>query len=402
MTIEIRAAAPEEAAPFRQVMGHAFGFDPNEKTLDRFHSLWEPERSRNAYDDGKMVATLGVISLQLTVPGAALPAAGTSMVAVLPSHRRQGLLRKMMLAHLDDVAEHEEPIAALWASESSIYGRFGFGTASSAVDVTAPTAHRRFHRLAPEPASVDLITSEQARTLLPAIHDKLRTSWPGMFARSEAWWSGRWFFDPEGERDGATRLRFGLSSLGDGYVIYRQKEKWTAGNPDGELLVSDLVAETPESWSGLWSFILNHDLATKVTANLRSPQDPLFGFLAAPRRTSLRPGDGLWVRLHDPAKALAARSYLVEGELVIEAHDPLNDRVHTLFLEAGPDGASCTPTDRQPEIVLDLEDLGAVYLGWSRLRSFARAGRLSGDHHALARADNMFSWDPAPWCPEIF
>lgn len=402
MSIEIRPAAPEEAASFRRVMGHAFGFDPSENTLDRFHTLWEPERSRNAYEGEKMVATLGAFSLQLTVPGAVLPAGGTTMVAVLPTHRRQGLLRKMMLSHLDDVAEHEEPIAALWASESSIYGRFGFGTASNAIDVTAPTAQAGFHRLAPDPAPVELINSDQARAVLPAIHDKLRPTWPGMYARNESWWSGRWFLDPEGERDGATSLRFGLSSHGDGYVIYRQKERWTAGNPNGEIVVSDLLAETPESWSGLWAFILNHDLAKEVTANLRSPQDPLFNFLAAPRSTTLRPGDGIWVRLHDPVKALAARHYSAEGELVIEAHDPLDGRVHRLLLETGPEGASCSQTDREPEIVLDLEDLGAVYLGWARLRSFARAGRLSGDHQALARADAMFSWDPAPWCPEIF
>ena len=402
MTIEIRPAAPEEAASFRRVMGHAFGFDPNEKTLDRFHSLWEPARSRNAYDGGKMVATLGAFSLQLSVPGAVLPAAGTSMVAVLPSHRRRGLLRKMMLSHLDDVAEHEEPVAALWASESSIYGRFGFGTASSAVDVTAPTAHGRFHRLAPEPAPVELISADEARAVVPQIQDKIRSTWPGMFARNEAWWSGRWFLDPEGERAGASSRRYGVTSHGDGYVIYRQKEKWTAGNPDGEVMVEDLVAETPESWSGLWAFVLNHDLASQVTANLRSPHDPLFNFLAGPRRTSLRPGDGIWVRLQDPVRALASRRYFAEGDLVIEAHDPLDERVHTLLLEAGPEGASCSATDREPEIVLDLEDLGAVYLGWSRFRSFARAGRLSGDQQALARADALFSWDPAPWCPEIF
>jgi predicted acetyltransferase len=308
----------------------------------------------------------------------------------------------MMLAHLQDVTERSEPIAALWASESSIYGRFGFGAASTSVDVKVPTNHTRFHRLAPEPAAVELISSEQAKTTLPAIQDKIRTTWPGMFARSEAWWGGRWFLDPEAERDGGTSRRFGISAAADGYVIYRQKSKWSEGNPSGELVVDDLVAETPESWAGLWSFILNHDLTGQVTADLRSPQDPLISFLAAPRRTTMRPGDGLWVRLQDPARALASRRYSVEGELVIEAHDPLDDRTHTLALEGGPDGAICATTDRSPEIVMDLEDLGAVYLGWARLRSFARSGRLSGDHAALARADAMFAWDPAPWCPEIF
>ncbi|MGH8924325.1 MAG: GNAT family N-acetyltransferase [Acidimicrobiia bacterium] len=141
MTIEVRPAAFDDADSFRQVMAHAFGFDPNEKTHERFQTMWEPDRSRCAYDDGKMVATLGTFSLQLSVPGAVLPAGGTSMVAVLPSHRRQGLLRKLMVAHLQDVDEREEPLAALWASESSIYGRFGFGTASSSVDIKAPTAY---------------------------------------------------------------------------------------------------------------------------------------------------------------------------------------------------------------------------------------------------------------------
>ncbi len=149
---------------------------------------------------------------------------------------------------------------------------------------------------------MELITSDEARTVLPPIQDKIRSGWPGMFARNEAWWAGRWFLDLEAERDGATSLRFGVTSHGDGYVIYRQKNRWSEGNPGGEVVVDDLVAETPESWSGLWTFVLNHDLTSQVIADLRSAQDPLLDFLAAPRRTSLRPGDGLWVRLHDPAR----------------------------------------------------------------------------------------------------
>lgn len=402
MAIEIRPADPEEAQSFAKTMGLVFAWDPPPENVERFQRTWEPTRSQCAFDDGQMVATLGTFSLELTIPGGPIPAGGTTQVSVLPSHRRRGLLRRLITAHLAEVREREEMVAALWASESSIYGRFGFGTASSSVEMSIPVRHAAFHRLAPAPAGVRLLSIEEAKEVLPPLHARIAPTWPGFFARKPEWWDARWFSDLPSDRSGASPIRVAVTQEGDGYVVYRQKSHWSDGNPSGELIVKDLIAQSPEAWSGLWSFVLNHDLVGTVEADLRPSQEPLLAMLAAPRRASVRPTDGIWIRLNDPAPALAARRYSTEGELVIEAHDPLDTSTHTLALEGGPEGATCEPTDRPPDLVLDIEDLASAYLGWSRFRALARAGRVGGDQQALALADAMFAWDPLPWCPEIF
>lgn len=402
MAIEIRPAEPAEYSDFAQTMGRVFAWDPEPAGVERFQTTWEPERSHCAYDDGKMVATLGTFSLMLTVPGGAIPAAGTTQVSVLPSHRRQGLLRKLMTAHLGEVADRGEPVVALWASESSIYGRFGFGAASASVELKVPTQYRAFHRLAPEPSPVQLISLEEAKEVVPPIHARIAATWSGMPVRRPNWWNARWFSDLPSDRRGSSAFRVAVSKAGDGFVFYRQKSQWSGGNPGGELIVTDLMAQSPESWAGLWSFVLSHDLVGSVEADLRPAEDPLLQMLAAPRRAAAVPSDGIWTRLNDTAGALAARRYAVDGELVIESHDPFDGSTKTVRLEGGPEGATCKATDRAPDLVLDAEDLGSAYLGWSRFRSLARTGRVGGDQAALTLADAMFGWDPLPWCPEVF
>jgi predicted acetyltransferase len=383
-------------------MSRNFGDEPRPEGNEHFLRNWEPERSFCAYEDGTMVATSGAFSLELTVPGSAARAGGTTMVSVQTTHRRQGVLRNMMSAHLRDVTDRGEPLAALWASEDSIYGRFGFGTASLQTDLTIPHHFGSFHRLAPSPAAVRLIELDAARKELPLIYDRVRSVWPGFYDRKEGWWEERWFYDDPDRRGGFSRRRYAVTTDGDGYVVYRQKSQWERGNAAGELTVLELIGTTPESWAGLWRFALDHDLTTEVKAYLRSTADPILGYLEAPRRASLRPTDGIWVRVHDPVIALAARRYQIEGRIVFEIHDPFFDRTIKVELEGGPDGAECRVTKRPPDLVLDMEDLGACYLGWARFRSLARGGRVGGERQSLAKADIMFGWDPVPWCPEIF
>lgn len=402
MAIEIRASSSEEAETFRTVTSHNFGAEPRAGGEERLLRIWEPERSYCAYDEGTMVATSGAFSLELSVPGGIARAGGTTMVSVQPTHRRQGLLRRMMSAHLSDVTEREEPLAALWASESSIYSRFGFGVASQATALTIPVQFGSFHKLAPPPSAVLLLELDAARQTIPPLYDKMRVLYPGFFNRKEGWWEERWFDDDPERRGGLSGRRFVVTADGDGYAIYRQKAQWEEGNSTGELTVLDLIGTTPESWSALWSFVLSHDLTAKVKADLRSMADPILDYLAAPRRTNQRPSDGIWVRVHDPVRALAARRYQVEGAIVFEIHDPFLDRQLTVALDGGPDGAQCRESTRSPDVVLDIIDLGACYLGWARFRHLARAGRVGGEQQALALADHMFGWHPQPWCPEIF
>ena len=117
-----------------------------------------------------------------------------------------------------------------------------------------------------------------------------------------------------------------------------------------------------------------------------------------------RPGGStnLWVRIMDVPRALEARSYSAPIDLVFEVHDPMGDIDGRYHLMASTEGAECSRTDAEASITLDAEDLGAIYMGRSRLRALSRVGRLQGDPDSLAAADAAFTWDPQPWCPEVF
>ena len=91
-----------------------------------------------AFEEGQIVGGAGAFPFELSVPGGSLPCAGVTAVGVHPTHRRRGVLRSMMDAQLRDVHERGEPIAALWASEETIYGRFGYGIASWAGELKVP------------------------------------------------------------------------------------------------------------------------------------------------------------------------------------------------------------------------------------------------------------------------
>lgn len=310
-----------------------------------------------------------------------------------------------MEVHLSSVSDHDEPIAALWASESEIYGRFGFGRASDSIDITISRAAPEFSRHASSDSEVRVIDVDEARRIVPQLHESYRSTQPGMFARSLDWWEARVFSDPANRRGGYTGSRWVVteSAVGvDGYARYRSKPGVRDGHFDGSLRIDEMFAMHPRGWVSLWDYFLNHDMVAEFTALTRSPQDPIFDLLEGPRRAQPIWRDGLWIRVMDVPKALTARSYSSEFAGVIDVQDPMGISGGRFRLEATPEGASCTPTDHDPDITLDIEDLGAVYLGRPGFRRLARAGRLQGTTETLTSADLAFGWDPQPWCPEIF
>jgi predicted acetyltransferase len=403
MAVVFRAIEPDEYPDLVRTMGLAFGFDPPED--DHFRHLLPLERTVVGFDGSTMVSTAAAFSLDMTVPGGTVPCGGTTVVSVTPSHRRRGLLRGMMRTHLDEVLEREEAIAALWASDSAIYGRFGYGQAALSYDLGVRRDHVELHRLAPRPAPVRNIDAIEAEKLFVPFYEEIRTSTPGFYARSPVWWEHRVLADSEHRREGATAYRFGVVDGPDGiagYVQYRIKSDWDDSHGAGKVLVKDLFGTTPESWAGLWSYVLNHDLISEITASHRSPQDPLFELLAGTRRAKAQRFDSLWVRIMDVPRALEARSYSAPADVVFDVHDPMGDIDGRYHLVASTQGAECTRTDAEPSITLDAEDLGGVYMGRSRLRALSRIGRLQGHPEALAAADAAFTWEPQPWCPEVF
>lgn len=406
MSIEIRGITSEQHLDFIRAMSTPFGFDlePDEEEADlaRFAGYFETDRARCAYDGKQIVGTLGAFSFQMAVPGAAVACAGTTMVTVSPTHRRRGLLRRLMEAHFEDAREHGDPIAALWASDSAIYGRFGYGVATMGAAAKIDRNHVGFHRLAPAPASVRAITAGEAPDLLPPVFDRVKR--PGMFERSKPWWDRR-FRDRSADRDGATAFRYAVaedSSGLTGYVQYRLKEGWTHNHGNGKVLVRELIAVDPAAAAGLWTLVLNHDLVKEIVVENRPEDDPLFALLAAGRRAAPKLTDGVYARVIDMAAAMAGRRYGADGRLGLLVRDPMDGSVAAGTLEVS-DGVGVWHRDEGPDpIELDCEDLGSAYLGRARLRMLARAGRVRGSATALGMADAMFGWDPAPWCQEEF
>lgn len=408
MSYPLRAVRPEELETFVRATEVAFGSHLHDEDVEAERLVFEADRNLAAFDGEAMVATAGARTYRLTVPGAELPTAGVTSVGVHPTHRRRGLMTAMMRRQLDDVHERGELLAALWASESAIYGRFGYGLAAPTVRLTLDK--RRSEFVVPvdrDAGRVRLLEKDAALEAFAPVYERVRPVQPGMHDRTgpSAW--RNLFVDLERHRHGASALFFALfeSAHGsEGYVAYRFKHDWAEGTPEGRVDVEELVAATPTAYAGLWRYCLDIDLAATVEAWNRPPDEPLLHMLADPRRARAQLRDGLWVRLVDVPAALAGRRYGRGDALTLEVHDqfcPWNEG--RFWLNGGPGEAECRPTTDRPDLELSAADLGAAYLGGVRFSTLARAGRVR-EHAdgALRRADAMFGWDPAPWCPDVF
>jgi predicted acetyltransferase len=400
--VEPAPITEEEITEFREAVGSAFHNDTSEHHLDRLRSVLEPVRTLVLRDDGRIVAATGIYTRRITVPGGEAPVAGVTQVGVRPTHRRRGMLTALMRRQLADVHEAgDEAIAALWASESVIYGRFGYGLASWTVDWRVATRDARF-RSEPDPAAVDLLPAPEAIERIRPIYDAARAQRPGMLDREGGWWGFR-IDDPEGDRDGAQALR---AAVTDGaYALYAGKLKFDDGQAAGEAMVREVVSTSPESHAAIWSFLLGLDLVRKLRWELAPVDDPLPHMLTEARAVkSDLYGDALWVRLVDLPRALRERTYAQPFEVVLEVADdvcPWNAGRWALRWDGAT--ASCAKTALPAALELGVAELGAVYLGGTTLDALARAGRvreLRGG--ALAAASRAFRGDREPWCPEIF
>lgn len=407
MDITVRPISKDENRVFRDRLVRVFGFDLADDADDeaRFLDAVALDRTRAAFDGDNLVGTLASFEFDVTVPGGvALPMAATTMVTVQPTHRRRGILRELMLAHLHDARAHDEPVAGLWASESSIYGRFGYGLAADMVEVELDARAIDFATTEPV-TSIRFVDGDEARELLPPIYDRVRLKRPGMLTRPDSWWKWRTFYDPDKWREGASAKRYVVHAGPDGpdgYAVYRQKEKWD-DFPEGQISIVELIAGTGEAHDALWRFLTNIDLFPKVKYWNQPVDDELHWRITEPRRVQRKISDSLWLRILDVERALRSREYPIDGSLRIGIHDAVfPDLEGTYALTVGDDGTECTRTTEEAEIYLDIDALSAIYLGGRQLWSLARAGRVHGTAATIRRADAMFSWDPAPWTTSVF
>ncbi|MDQ0812630.1 putative acetyltransferase [Streptomyces sp. B3I7] len=390
------------------------GADAQPEALAERMEPIDPARTLGAFDDTAphpCVATFRSFPQQLTaVGGTAVPADAISNVGVLPTHRRRGLLSRMMAHDLAAAKERGDVVATLVPTEYPIYGRFGFGPATHTAEwtVEVPRSGLDPRWSAPEDGGrIDLVDGADVRKLGPGLHDRLRAAQPGAVDRSDLWW-----------RAATGLVRFGRpwtepfhatfhSASGEleGLVTYTCDDEWGGGTqPQATVQVSRLIATTPAAERALWHHLCSIDLVTRVRSGHRAPDDLLPHLLPDPRAARLTTlADHLWVRILDVVRALEARTYEGEGTLVLEVVDGGGLAGGRYRLEAGADGAHCAETTEDPDLTLAVGDLAPLWLGDESAARLAALGRVWERREGAVRmADALLRTSRRPWCPDIF
>jgi predicted acetyltransferase len=386
-------------------IGHYFGWHPTEDEGRGFAKLLPFDRMLAVLEDGAIVGGTGSHLFELTVPGRPVPCAGVTVVGVLPTHRRRGLLRRMMNAQLADLRGRGEAIACLWASEETIYGRYGYGLASLMIELRLPRVWASLRAdLSGRSGRMRLVEHDDALRAFPRIYERARHSSVGFLSRSRDWWLEKPLQDsPEQRRGGGPlqRVLFELDGRPAGYALYRIAQSVEAGEWKKTVRVREAVGLDAVATREIWRFLLEIDWTTEIHARLLPIDHPLQLLVARISRAELGVQDALWVRLLDVQAALSARAYAGDGAVTLEVtSDPqFADNVGRWTIADG----DVRRRRRRPDVRLDVQALGSAYLGGFTFAQLAWAGRVEeASRGGLARADALFRTDAAPWCPEIF
>jgi predicted acetyltransferase len=409
MGIEVRNVAPDQFAAAVDVISTAFLERPDIPAVAAsMAEVWDPARTWLAWDGDRACGTFRSWATSLTVPGGAmLPAAAVAAVTVLPTHRRRGILTAMAAREHGALIERGEAVGLLYASEYRIYGRFGYAPATWVTDwVITPRA------AGPGAATTGttelMAADETAKATIREVFEAWRPRRAGEISRRDFTWDLRLGLRPEpwGESwKGWLLVHRDAQGAADGYARYKANPRWEGHQPVGDVEVVELIALDGAAYAGMVRHLLELDLVAKVKLEARAMSEPVRWLVANARAVSpADTADGLWVRLFDVPQALEARTYEREASLVLEViDDAAFGGTRRLLLDAGPDGATCRPTDRSADLTVPVAALGAAYLGGTRLRDVVLA--TGADEHrlgALAVADALLRTADEPGCSTFF
>jgi predicted acetyltransferase len=421
----IRLLTENDLPGFSLVHQHAFhGEVPTAESRANMLARFEFDRNLAAFDGPTQVGVAGIFSFQMQVPGALMPVAGVTMIAVLPTHRRRGILTSLMRRQLTDIHERGEAVAALFSSETPIYGRYGYGAASWHAFYRLHGGEGALAASAPDRDGLRLRLADpdSARAELAKVYDLVLAQRPGLYTRNDVWWHKVLTDDVSP----STPLRCLLAEDDAGplgYALFTGVPKWDGPTflADSSMDIREVMVSDPAAAAALWGDLLSRDLTTGFTAEMRPVDDPVRYLLADPRRLRTTVSDGLWVRLVDVGRALAQRRYSAPADVVIEIpadefcpHNAGRWRLTTAPAEYGapaagagfPAGglaATCERTSAPADVIAPVHALGAAYLGGTNLDTLARAGLVTETRPgAIATLSTALTWSPAPWCPYIF
>ena len=395
--LEMRTVSADEFVQWVRVESRAYGnrLDDDPEVLRPHFDL---DRSIAVFDQGNIVGGAHSHKLEMSIPGTSAVIAGVANIEVQPTHRRRGVMTMMMQHQIKDIYERGEPLAALFASESVIYGRFGYGIGSLHEQWTIERHHTGYARPYESPGRIAFVDPADIAKELPEVFRRSTMGRSAVFQRP----LHRWVRDsqaPEHKEGGPGGLFYALYEDGrkvEGYVTYRTRRP--------TLVVNELMATTKEASAALWRFCFDLDLMSCTEAIKRPLDDPLPWMLADPRRLQRSTRDALWLRLIDVSGALKLRSYMEPDRLVLEVRDdicPWNDG--GFELEGSSEGATCRASSSSPDLVISVSALASAYLGTVTFSTLAGAGSVEErTPGALLRANRMFAVQYQPWTPHSF
>ncbi|MGV9450023.1 GNAT family N-acetyltransferase [Streptomyces sp. NPDC003635] len=408
--IDVRPITEAEQPDWHRAVNTGFLREPtlSEEQLAAREAWFVPGRVLGAFDGGRCVATFRSFDQRLTaVGGAEVPSDAITNVTVSPTHRRRGLLSRMMERDLTAAKERGAVVATLIAAEYPIYGRYGFGPATTmaewTIDVPRTGLDPRWS--GPEDGGrIDLVDAPDVRKLGPELHERLRRGQPGAVSRDDVWWqltTGAVLFFHSFTEPHYAVYRSAAGEV-EGMVAYTADDRWGDGKqPLNTAKVKWLIGVTPAAERALWRYLCSIDWITTVRTGWRAPDDLLPHFLPDPRAARLTTqADWLWVRILDVVRALEARTYAGTGTLVLDVVDG-GGRYR---VEADATGAgACTPTGDRADLALSLSDLATLWLGDESAVRLAALGRVREERAGAARvADALLRTSRRPWCPDVF
>ncbi|MGW2961506.1 GNAT family N-acetyltransferase [Streptomyces sp. NPDC001220] len=410
--VEIRPVTEPELEDWHRALRTGFLQPPTltAEQLDARRRQFVPGRLLGAFDGSRCVATFRSFDQELTaVGGATVPADAISNVTVTATHRRRGLLTRMMSQDLAAAKERGDVVATLIAAEYPIYGRYGFGPATTLTEWTVEVGRTGLDPRwsAPEDGGrIDLLDAEDVRKLGPELHERVRRSTPGAISRSELWWqlrTGAVRFESDWKEPFHAAYRSADGEV-EGMLAYEVDDTWHGKQPDETATVKWLLGATPAAERALWHYLCSVDWITRVKSGWRSPDDLLPHYLPDPRAARITSqADWLWVRILDVVRALEARTYDTAGSLVLEVVDRQGLAGGRFRLDTSPEQASCVPTTDAPELTLGIADLATVWLGDQSVARLHALGRAQEARVGAARkADALLRTPGRPWCPDIF
>lgn len=420
-TIETTTAQGEltgDARRWEAMMNRCFGNPPaDEEGLDRWWRAFctDRVRLRAAWPTGPEpglggrtpLATLASLDRTINTGGGHVePADFITDVTVRTSMRRRGLLTELLRLDLAEAAERGLALAALTASEATIYRRFGFGPATGLYPARLDTrAGCTFLASEPE-GTMQEIDLDAAPGILDEVFAAFHLATRGSHERC-AWHddeaTGRWSV-MSNRRTGQVRAAAHRDGRGraDGIVTFVHRTG--PGSPfELRVEVKEMIAAHESAELALWRYLASMDLVHEVSAPQLNPGSALPWVLTDPRRLTREGGGDLnWLRILDVPRALRVRGWDGQGRLRIAVRDRLGLADGVFDLEVGPDGAEVNRVEGPADVAMDVSTLGSLYLGLADPVTLAVAGLLTGEPAAIAELRRIFVTDRAPYSITMF